>query len=186
VPRARPMRARARLESGDGISRQPGDGIWRWNLKVESRVSGAGPYPSLQLPCNLQPLAATATGRRSIVGRSGRLARGRMQVLTTARATGPWPPWSRRAPRVRREARRRACGHPQPAASFLACRGAVTPVAMTHVPLRATLSWVDVVGGAVRSTLSTLRCRVAADRGREGRRAACCRCVEPRAVPVHI
>ena len=154
MPRARPMAMRARrdLES---------TGTWRWNLEMESgdgissQRCGAGRDPSLQLPCNLQPLAATATGRRSIVGRSGRLARGRPGRL---------------APRYAQAGVR-----PSPActaASFLACRGGgsrAVPVAFTSRFHSERLCRGR--GGEVHSRLCAA---VAADRdrGREGRRAA--------------
>ena len=137
----------------------------RWNLEMESEdgVSsqrcGAGRDPSLQLPCNLQPLAATATGRRSIVGRSGRLARGRLQPATTLQPGG-WPVAALVA--SRRDTRRRACDPPQPGASFLACRGGVVPVAFTSRFHSERLCRGR--GGEVHSRLCAA---VAADRGRE-------------------
>jgi hypothetical protein len=96
------------------------------------------------------------------------------------REAGPWPPWSRRAPRVRREARRRACGHPQPVGGGRACSH-VLPGRHSERLCRGSMS----CGGRGGEVHSQLCAAVAADRGREGRRAACYRCVEPRAVPAY-
>jgi hypothetical protein len=126
---------------------------------MESRVSGAArvrtlpcnypetcdPWPRLRLAGKVLlggaggwPVAACKCSPRRVP-----LARGRPGRVAPRRES-------------RREARRRAGGHPQPAASLiLACRGGghACSHVLHQVPLRRPSD--SVVGGAVRSTLDS-------------------------------